>query len=163
MWHAALRNNWCVTMPIPPFNEYGLLPAGIHDCTNEEVQHFFCYNDIRNQIWVGFVNFLNWIANRPEPDSILVDGSFVTDKPTPNDVDVVIDLTSKSAADQVEWAQLHAGHHNSAKVDFNVDFYPFAVGQGHDFSAFFQYLRMDEALRKGAPIDIRKGILRIVP
>jgi hypothetical protein len=75
MWHAILRNSWWVTMPIPAFNEYGLLPAGIHDCTTDEVQHFFCFNDVRVQIWMGFGNFLNWIANQPAPDAILVDGT----------------------------------------------------------------------------------------
>jgi hypothetical protein len=42
-----------------------------------------------------------------------------------------------------------------------VDFYPFVVGQGNDFSAFFQYVRVEEALRRGIAPTVRKGILRV--
>jgi len=43
-------------MPIPALNEHGLLPAGIHDCTLDELKSrfgSFQISDRRNQLFEG--------------------------------------------------------------------------------------------------------------
>lgn len=149
-------------MAIPQFTECGILPAGVHDCTLVEAEAFLAVNEPRAAIWTGLEGFLRWTEPLPAPSCFLIDGSYVTDKVSPNDVDVVVDLTGCSIVDIQAWTERWASHHDYAKVTFSVDFYPAVAGMGNDFSAFFQYVRIDEALRRGMAPDVRKGILRLV-
>ena len=149
-------------MPIPALNDFGLLPAGVHDCLGNEVQASFCATAARAAVWDAFQGFLEWVETLPGPVSIFVDGSFVTDKPVPGDVDVAIDITGCSKADQDVWLIAYHREHARLKREFRTDFYPVIVGAGHDFTAFFQYVRVDDALSRGAPDGTRKGILRLV-
>ncbi|MDA1191119.1 MAG: hypothetical protein O3A46_05465 [Candidatus Poribacteria bacterium] len=80
-------------MPIPELNDFGLLPPGIHDCTLDEVQERFGRfqtSDQRVQLF-GKLNELvaNLRASRLVT-SLMIDGSFVTAKHNPSDVDIVI-------------------------------------------------------------------------
>lgn len=150
-------------MPIPNFTERGILPEGVHLCTLVEAQHALSTNDTRTQIWDGLVGFLEWALQLPQPTALLIDGSYVTNKPLPSDVDVVVDVTGCSEAQQSAWFQSWLDQHGYVKQLFGVDFYPFVVGAGNDFSAYFQYIRVEEALRRGIPPNVRKGILRVDP
>ena len=149
-------------MPIPALNDFGLLPAGVHDCIDAEVQIAFCASDARQAVWAAFQGFLAWVATKPGPVSIFVDGSFVTDKPVPRDVDVAVDITACSVADQDAWLIAYHREHAFLKRQFGTDFYPVIGGVGHDFTSFFQYIRVDDALARGAPDGTRKGILRLI-
>jgi hypothetical protein len=78
---------------IPPFNEQGLLPDGIHDCTMDEVaERFgaFQSSDRRPQLWARLAEFMRELKACGLMDAVLVDGSFVTAISTPNDVDLVL-------------------------------------------------------------------------
>ena len=141
--------------------ESGILPVGVHLCTLVEAQQALSTNDVRTQIWDGLLGFLEWALQLPQPTALLIDGSYVTDNPVPSDVDLVVDLTGCSEAEQTAWFQSWNHQHGYVKQAFKVDFYPFVVGAGNDFSAYFQYVRVDEALRRGIPPNVRKGILRV--
>lgn len=108
------------------------------------------------------MEFFEWAASLPEPNAILIDGSYVTDKPLPSDVDVVVDISSCSVADQQIWVDGWAERRERMKDVHKVDFYPFAAGHGNDFSEFFQYVRIDDALRRGVSPQVRKGILKVI-
>lgn len=148
-------------MPVPNFTEQGILPEGVHPCTLLEAQHALSTNDARSQIWDGLIDFLDWTLQLPQPTALLIDGSYVTDKPLPNDVDVVVDVTGCTSAEQTAWFHAFQTDHLYVKQTFRVDFYPFVIGSGNDFSAYFQYIRVEEALRRGIPPHVRKGILRV--
>jgi hypothetical protein len=149
-------------MAIPDFTEFGLLPEGIHSCTLNEAAGFLCTNDHRSTIWQGLEQFLAWIADLPLPTALFVDGSFVTDKALPADVDVIVDITDCAEPDYHLWADRWSEGLLYAKENFGVDFYPFAAGHGNDFVALFQYVRVDDALKRGVPVTTRKGILRVL-
>ena len=110
-------------MPIPEFTEQGLLPAGVHSCTLPEAQQILCSNDRRITIWDGLLGFLEWAAPLPAPDGFLIDGSYVTDKPLPGDVDVVVDITGCSEAQHQEWFAAWEHNYTFVKETFEVDFY----------------------------------------
>jgi hypothetical protein len=148
-------------MAIPEFTEFGLLPEGIHPCTQDEAADFLCTNDHRANIWQGLQGFMEWISHLPPPSGVLVDGSFVTDKPLPSDVDVIIDISNCSEVEYRQWSQFWSQGLGYAKENFRVDFYPVVTGHGHDFSTFFQYVRIDDALQRGVPPTTRKGILKV--
>jgi len=150
-------------MPLPDMTEHGLLPAGVHDCTADEVANAFCGNERRQEIWEGFQRFMQRVATLPHPSEILIDGSFVTDKTQPQDVDVVVDITGCNDNERAEWFDVYRDHHAEIHQDDYVDFYPVIVGHGNDFAAFFQYIRAKDAFDRGIDPAVRKGILRIAP
>jgi hypothetical protein len=148
-------------MAIPEFTEFGLLPEGIHSCSTEEAAGFLCTNEHRTAIWQGLQGFVAAIAHLPTPSAILVDGSFVTDKPLPGDADVIIDISNCNEGEYRLWADFWSENFERTKEEFRVDFYPVVAGLGHDFSTFFQYVRIDDALQRGVPPTTRKGILKV--
>ena len=109
----------------------------------------------------AFEQFLEWTSHLPRPVSLLIDGSFVSNKALPNDIDLVVDITGCMPAAQAQWVEAWNGGFAHAKAAYNVDFYPFVVGAGNDFSAFFQYVRIEDALRRGISPATRKGLLKV--
>ena len=80
-------------MPIPPLDKDGLLPAGVHECTLEEIgKRFGCFqsSDQRPRLFVKLEAFLREARASKAARAILVDGSFVTGKARPNDIDLII-------------------------------------------------------------------------
>ena len=78
---------------IPPFNEQGLLPNGIHDCAMDEAaERFgaFQSSDRRPQLWARFAEFIREVNACGLIGAVLVDGSFVTATSEPNDIDLIL-------------------------------------------------------------------------
>lgn len=75
---------------IPEANEEGYLPAGVHPAGLDEIEtRFGCRTEIRR----AQMQSLRWLldlAVRAGIKRVLIDGSFVTDTPEPNDVDCVL-------------------------------------------------------------------------
>ena len=148
-------------MPIPPFNEHGLLPAGLHVCTLGEAELMFCWNDYRRDLWRKLGAVLTEFRQRGFLFPLLIDGSFVTDKNIPGDVELVLDLAQadEEVSDQVI---LYAFHHSQRlHTEFNIDFYPNLPGSDSNFARFFQYLGEKSAAMKNLDSHCLKGILRV--
>lgn len=80
-------------MSIPEFNTYGLLPEGIHKATIEEIEDKFCNipdKKRRKDLWTVFKKYLENISKHDIKYEIYVDGSFVTNKEYPGDIDIVL-------------------------------------------------------------------------
>jgi hypothetical protein len=78
---------------IPSFNDAGYLPEGIHDCTlDEAAMRFgtFQLNDQRPRLWARLTEFVDEAKRCELIEAVLVDGSFVTSNPYPNDIDLVV-------------------------------------------------------------------------
>jgi hypothetical protein len=78
-------------MPIPDFVDNYYLPPGEHICTMEETfERFGNINDTRKKVWECFLNFLRRFTHLGiNPTIILINGSFVTGRQQPDDVDAV--------------------------------------------------------------------------
>lgn len=79
-------------MPLPPLNAKGLLPVGIHDATLEEVRErfgTFQESDRRPKLFAKLVDLVQAMRTSTLFEELLIDGSFVTAKPAPNDIDVL--------------------------------------------------------------------------
>jgi hypothetical protein len=75
---------------LPAFDDFGNLPPGIHVCSAEEVKaRFGVGSDERAAEMDELLRFI-LAAKTAGVRRLLVNGSFVTGKLTPNDVDVVI-------------------------------------------------------------------------
>jgi hypothetical protein len=139
------------------------LPEGIHDCTIVEVEDVLGFNPHRQGLVAGLRRTLDWLATMPPVDSIIVDGSFVTDKALPNDIDAVAMIGNLTEFNQRQWVRAWEPQHSALKTNHSVDLYPTVAGVGNNFAAFFQYIRPEEALARGAPLGLIKGLLRIRP
>jgi hypothetical protein len=79
-------------MPIPPLNENGLLPEGIFDCTLQEIRAQFGnfqQTDRRPQLFALLEEFFGAMQRSKLFEFLIIDGSFVTATPAPNDIDLV--------------------------------------------------------------------------
>jgi len=75
---------------LPPFDDFGNLPAGIYSCTIEEmVSRFGSGSEERETEINELLHFID-AAKKAGVRRLMVNGSFVTGRLAPNDVDVVI-------------------------------------------------------------------------
>lgn len=75
---------------IPEFTDDGYLPPGIHPANLEEIAARFGEETELRQVQMESLRWLVDLAWRAGVRRIVVDGSFVTDKLEPNDVDCVL-------------------------------------------------------------------------
>jgi len=79
-------------MPIPELNASGYLPAELHDCTLSEIRWrfgIFRTSDQRPSLFTRLEDLVQAMQTSGLFEVLLVDGSFVTAKPAPNDIDLV--------------------------------------------------------------------------
>jgi hypothetical protein len=94
---------------IPHYNEDGYLPPGIHPATLEEIAARFGQESELRQAQMESLRWLVDLAQRAGVQRIVVNGSFVTDKLEPNDVDCVLLIGSDFPRDAMAEAELLAG------------------------------------------------------
>ena len=78
---------------IPSLNKNGWSPEGVHDCTLQEAaERFgsFQSSDRRPELWTKFTEFIREAKACQWMEAVLVDGSYVTSKPDPSDIDLVL-------------------------------------------------------------------------
>jgi len=79
-------------MSIPALNDDGFLPSGIWDCTLAELRErfgIFSGSDQRPRLFARLDDLFQTMQRSGLFEALLVDGSFVTAKPAPNDIDLV--------------------------------------------------------------------------
>ena len=75
---------------IPPFDESGCLPPGIHPATLDEIDARFGQLSELRRVQMDSVRWMAELAARAGVERIVLNGSFVTDIMEPNDVDCVL-------------------------------------------------------------------------
>lgn len=151
---------------IPEFNEHGLLPPGIHDCTLAEVGARFCWTTHRQAQFDHLQQFLAVeLVSLPSVFRLYVDGSFVRNKPLPGDVDVVIELDGSISEPEaaVLILRLQVTERQRFKDVYNLDVWLKHPALKSDLVAFFQYAGDKAAAELHIPCHHHKGILRISP
>jgi len=134
---------------IPPLGPDGSLPPGIHVATIAEVTVAFGSNPHRQRLLAGLERALDALRVAG-CRAIHLDGSFVTDKPLPNDYDLCWEVAGVDPA-LLDPALLDR---RVQKMKFLGDILPNVTeaGSGLIFVEFFQVNKLT-----GAP----KGIVRI--
>jgi hypothetical protein len=94
---------------IPQFTDDGYLPPGIHSATLEEVAVRFGQESELRRVQMESVRWLVELARRAGAQRIVVNGSFVTGKLEPNDVDCVLLIGSDFPRDAAAEVELLAG------------------------------------------------------
>ncbi|MBK6915137.1 MAG: hypothetical protein IPH11_16275 [Ignavibacteriales bacterium] len=82
-------------MAIPELEEDGFLPIGIHICTAEEISERFGRfqsSDRRPSLNEGLISYINELKEAEIGKYLIVNGSYVTQKDKPSDIDVLLVL-----------------------------------------------------------------------
>lgn len=147
-------------MPIPELGPDGLLPPGVHDCSTEEVQSRFGTfqgSDRRLRLFETLAEYLTQARQTGLIVAVVIDGSFVTAAPHPNDVDLVLllrpDHDFSSDLRPFEYNVLSG---RQARRRYQMDVFAAAEGSelAAEYMAFFAQVRGDSTRRK--------GVLRVV-
>ena len=129
---------------IPQFADEGLLPPGIHETDLEELKEKIGWSRKRQGLLEGLEEALELMASYGVV-RVYLDGSFVTDKDRPNDIDGCYDLAEDVTAEDLRrLAPIfppNPSNRAEAKRRFGVDLFPAAateLGSGQPFLRFFQ-------------------------
>lgn len=94
---------------IPPFNDDGHLPPGIHLAALDEIASRFGVQSEIRRVQMESVRWMVDLAIRVGVRRIVLNGSFVTDIMEPNDVDCVILPAADAPRDREAAATIGAG------------------------------------------------------
>lgn len=94
---------------IPPFNEDGYLPAGVHLATLDEVATRFGQETEIRRAQLESLRWLVDLAKTAGVERLVINGSFVTDIEEPNDVDCVLLMGPNFPADDAAESELLNG------------------------------------------------------
>lgn len=82
-------------MAIPALDTNGLLPVGVFDCTLSEVRArfgTFQQSDRRPRLFAQLEELVRAIQSSGLFDFLILDGSFITARPAPRDIDLIAAL-----------------------------------------------------------------------
>jgi len=94
---------------IPPFDENGVLPAGVHSAPLAEIDARFGQTSEIRRVQMESVRWMVELARRAGARRIILNGSFVTDIIEPNDVDCVILMGRGGPKDRKTESELRGG------------------------------------------------------
>jgi hypothetical protein len=138
------RNDHANAM-IPPFDDSGWLPPGVHRAALAEIEDRFGRQSELRRVQMQSVRWLVELALRAGVQRIVLNGSFVTDIMEPNDVDCVL-LVGSGRGDRSALRELRKG----------LPFLDIAIVRGR---AFDEYVHsVFAADRSGAP----KGMIEVI-
>lgn len=146
-------------MPIPELNSDGLLPPGLFDCSLPEIQSrfgSFQHSDQRPRLFARLQQLITAMKASRLFGALIIDGSFVTAKPAPDDIDLVAMLQPGQNFEQdlpmSEYALLSRAMLRR-RYGFDV------VVAEADSSLYRTYIEFFSRVRE-AP-ELRKGLLRL--
>jgi len=146
-------------MPILAFNQNGLLPVGIHQVTLDDIrQRFgrFQQNDRRPRLFEKLLELITAMKHSGLFERLLIDGSFVTAKEKPNDIDVIAVLRHghnfERELSMIEYALISR---SLLQRRFGFD----VIVAQTESAVYYKYVEFFSRVRE-AP-DLRKGLLEL--
>jgi len=94
---------------IPDFNEHGYLPAGVHPASLDEIEDRFGRQSEIRQVQMESLRWLTELAKKAGVQRLIINGSFVTERLEPNDVDCVLLAGKESSRNKIAEKELLAG------------------------------------------------------
>jgi len=149
-------------MPIPSFDRFGLLPGGIHECTIKEVEVDLAWNDERRRL-TGLLQKFIVVELAPRFNvvpPVVLDGSYVSKKASPNNINLVLELSDLPDGDKWEGQLLFQRTAELFRL-YQIEILPGLNGLKQDFVDLLQTLRPQTAFEKGLHHSHRKGVLRV--
>lgn len=143
---------------LPPFDDRGLLPAGIHPAGWSEFRERFAWNAIRAAQFGGLRRAATILA-RFGCGKLYLDGSYVTEKELPGDYDAIwdaggVDLEGLQAVEPFFLLNFPTDH-EVLKIKFGGEFFPVQMTEGRSGRPFLDFFQIDK--ETGGP----KGIVSL--
>ena len=132
---------------IPPFDDHGYLPSGVHPAKLEEIDACFGVQSEIRRTQMESVRWMLDLAHRAGVRRVVLNGSFVTDIIEPNDVDCVLLIGTGYPKDAKAVAELEAG----------LPFLDIQVVEEPDFRAIVEATFSSD--REAVP----KGMIEVIP
>jgi hypothetical protein len=129
---------------IPSLDQNGRLPPGKHQATLAEVEEIFVYNAKRREIFEGLKKLIELLKS-VNSGTIYLDGSFVTAKARPSDIDVC-------------WQPLLQATKENRKYHkdvFKADIFPADIVEQNSKKYFLDFFQFDKDSGE------KKGIIKI--
>lgn len=145
------------------FNEYGYLPPGIHLFTLDQMRDAFGGFKSTNQRPRLYGKFLELVDEAKRFDFIryfVIDGSFVTDKSDPSDIDLLI-VVDQGVLSRLDSSMINPYEYNilsSRMLKKRFLFDVFVVPE-HSQS-LINYMNFFSRI-KNSDLDIKKGVVRL--
>lgn len=145
-------------MPLPPFANHGELPLGVHPASVREVLARFAGGSAqRKAIGMRLERILETARGTGHLGRFVVFGSFVTDKPEPNDVDVFLLMEDTFDASQLTGEGKLLFDHAAAQAHFGASiFWMRRLAALEGDQAAVEYWQVTRAWG-------RRGIVEIIP
>jgi hypothetical protein len=129
---------------IPDFTDAGALPPGEWQTNLDEIEEKLAWSGRRRELLAGLRKALSLMGSCGV-ERVYLDGSFVTDKDRPGDIDGCYDLAADATEEDLRrlepiWPP-NPWNRAEAKDRFGVDFFPAAteeLGSGMPFKRFFK-------------------------
>lgn len=146
-------------MPIPDLSTDGFLPDGLHECTLDEVMQRFARfqdSDRRPSLGRELQQYVAEVQSAEVGKYLVVDGSFVTSKPAPSDIDLLLVLRDDvNLGEVVPPFRYNARSKTYIRKKYRFDFFPAFDGDG-SADAVIQFFRQVK-YRPGEA----KGLLKV--
>lgn len=149
-------------MAIPAFGQHGLLPAGVHSCTLDEIDAMLCWNAHRQKMWQAARAFIEVTLVAVDlSNPILIDGSFVRDKAMPADIDVCVNMDNEPQPVLAELMRMRLLDGGKIKEQYGIDFNVRHSSLPYDLASYFQYAGIKAAAELSIHPQHPKGILSV--
>lgn len=129
---------------IPPFNDSGHLPPGLHRASLAEIETHFGRSSELRRVQMESIRWMVDLAWRAGVRRIVVNGSFVTDIIEPNDVDCVLLVGSDFPKDRTAESELLEG----------LPFLDMAFVDQADFDYFVRFFALDRVRKAKGMIEV---------
>ena len=148
-----------------PLLEERVLPEGIHRCTLEECGAAFgrfSHSDRRPRLTEALRRYIGDARSAGVAVAVLVDGSYVTAKSEPNDIDLVLVLRADfDLSAEMRPMEYNVQSKRAVKRQYGFDVLPAIEGS----EAYDEYVRLFSQIRQDDPEQqttrSAKGLLRI--
>src|SRR3954471_11374645 len=145
------RYCWVV---IPPFDNSGNLPAGVHTATWEQIVERFGTNARRRELLHGLLDALRRLRSAGCCQAFL-DGSFVTGKETPGDFDVCWDVTGVDGTELDPVFLTFDDGRAAQKAAFGGELFPAQAAADGLGTIYFHFFQQDSVTGEA------KGIIQL--
>ena len=141
---------------IPDFDENGNLPPGVYEVSLQDIRIRFTWSDRRKKLFAGLKQAIDNLT-KANVKKVYIDGSFVTSKDEPNDIDGCWQYEKNVDADNLDpvFLDMHPPR-EAMREKYGVDFLISGVlisdSAGNTIEEFFQIDRDGN----------KKGILLLV-
>jgi predicted nucleotidyltransferase len=111
-------------MPLPDFDSVGDLPEGVYQATMDEIRARFGHGTSQRQaVTARLLRIYHLAAATGKLERVIIFGSYITTKPDPNDVDVVLVMSDDFEVQACDKATRRVFDHTQATEEFGASIF----------------------------------------